>query len=153
MGLEEFIIFAVFLILVAVLIPFMFHKYPGLFYATESHIIYAKDLVRFISNCTWIELNKIHYDKDRLHIVGIDEDNHDYCVTRSLGNTYYDIQINKENISLSCILDYGVHYAFERNFESLNDKWDFTDDPNFIYIQNLYEQMLYAEALCYRYKV
>ena len=74
MGLEELIILAVFLILVAVLIPFMFHKYPGLFYATDSHILYAKDLVQFISNCTWIELNKIHYDNDRLHIMWIDKE-------------------------------------------------------------------------------
>lgn len=148
----EFIILIVFVVLVAVILPFMFHKYPGLFYATDSHIIYAKDLVQFISNCTWIKMNKIHYDTNKLHILEIDENNHNYCAIKSLDNTTFEIEINKNEISLIHTLE-NVNTDFEHYFDSLSGKWDFSDNPSFMHIQDLYQQMMYAEALCYKINV
>lgn len=148
----EFIILVAFILLVAVLLPYLFHKYPALFYATDSHIIYAKDLVQFIFNCTWIKMNNIHYDTDRLHIVKIDETNHNYCEIKSLGNTTFEVEIDKDEISLIHTLE-NVNTDFEHYFDSLNGKWDFSDNPSFMYIQDLHQQMLYAEALCHRFNV
>ena len=151
--LEEFLLIIVFIVLVSVVIPYIFHRHPNLFYATENHIITAKDLVRFISDCTWIELNKVHYDLNQLCIIEIDKEDHNFCVIKSLDNVFFNISIDTNGISINCTIDDQGYYIFQYQYKSLNGEFNFTDNPNFIYLQNLCEQMVYAEAVCHRYNV
>lgn len=152
---REYIILIVFVVLVAILLPYMFHKYPALFYATEMYVITTKDLVRFISDCIWIDENKVHYDLTKLSIIYVDHEDHNSITVESLDNIFFSISISNDGngIEIICSEGNGIHYMFEKTFFSLSDKWDFTDNPNFMYLQNLYEQMLYAEVVCNRFHV
>lgn len=150
---EEFIILIVFIVLAVTMLLYIFHKFPNLFYATEMHVITAKDLVRFISDCTWIEENKIHYDLTKLSIIYVDHEDHNSITVESLDNIFFTISITGDDIRITCTKGNGINYIFEKTLCSLNDRWDFSDNSNFIYIQNLYEQILYAEVVCNRFHV
>ncbi len=152
---EEFIILIIFIALVVTIVPYIFHKFPNLFYATEMHVITAKDLVHFISDCIWIEENKVYYDLTKLSIIYVDHEDHNSITVGSLDNIFFSISISNDGngIKIICSEGNGITYIFEKTFFSLSDKWDFTDNPNFMYLQNLYEQILYAEVVCNRFHV
>lgn len=145
----EFIILAAFIILVVIIIPYLLNKHSIGFYSNK-HILFAKDLVSFISNCTWIIMNNIDYDKDRLHITEIDKGYHNYCEVKSLNDTTFEVEISKDEISLIHTLS-SLNTNFEHYFKSLNGEWDYSDDPYSMYVQDLYQQMIYAEELCYKH--
>ena len=150
---EEFSILIIFIVLMVIMVPYIFHKFPNLFYATEMHVITAKDLMRFISDCTWIEENKVHYDSTKLSIIYVDHEDHNSITVKSLDNIFFTISITGDDIRIICTESNGINYIFEKTLCSLNDRWDFSDNSNFIYIQNLYEQILYAEVVCNRFHV
>ena len=107
----EFIILAVFIILIIVIIPHLLDKYSEHFF-TNIHILYAKDLVSFISDCIWIELNNIDYDTNKLCIIAIDKVHTNYCEVKSLNDTFFEIEISDGEISLTHTLS-----GFNTNFE------------------------------------
>lgn len=147
----EFIILAVFIILTIVIIPHLLEKYSTHFF-TNIHILYAKDLVSFISDCIWIELNNIEYDTNKLCIIAIDKVHTNYCKVKSLNYTFFEIEINDGEISLIHILP-GSNTNFEYYFKSLNGEWEYSNNPFSIYIQDLHQQMLYAKELRHMYQV
>lgn len=147
----EFIILAVFIILAIVIIPHLLDKYSTHFF-TNIHILYAKDLVSFISDCIWIELNNIEYDTNKLCIIAIDKVHTNYCEVKSLNDTFFEIEISDGEISLIHTLS-GFNTNFEYYFKSLNGEWDYSNNPYSIYIQDLYQQMLYAKELRHTYQV
>lgn len=147
----EFIILAVFIILTIVIIPHLLDKYSAHFF-TNIHILYAKDLVSFISDCIWIELNNIDYDITKLCIIAIDKVHTNYCKVRSLNYTFFEIEISDGEISLTHTLP-GFNTNFKYYFKSLNGEWDYSNNPYSIYIQDLYQQMLYAKELRHMHQV
>lgn len=147
----EFIILAVFIILTIVIIPHLLDKYSAHFF-TNIHILYAKDLVSFISDCIWIELNNIDYDINKLCIISIDKVDGNYCEVKSLNDTFFEIEISDGEISLTHTLS-GFNTNFKYYFKSLNGEWDYSNNPYSIYIQDLYQQMLYAKELRHMYQV
>jgi len=147
----EFIILAVFIILTIVIIPHLLEKYSTHFF-TNIHILYAKDLVSFISDCIWIELNNIEYDTNKLCIIAIDKVHTNYCKVKSLNYTFFEIEISDGEISLIHILP-GSNTNFEYYFKSLNGEWEYSNNPFSIYIQDLHQQMLYAKELRHMYQV
>ncbi len=147
----EFIILAVFIILIIVIIPHLLDKYSEHFFI-NIHILYAKDLVSFISDCIWIELNNIDYDINKLCIIAIDKVHTNYCEVKSLNDTFFEIEISDGEISLTHTLS-GFNTNFEYYFKSLNGEWDYSNNPYSIYIQDLYQQMLYAKELRDMYQV
>ena len=147
----EFIILAVFIILTIVIIPHLLEKYFTHFF-TNIHILYAKDLVSFISDCIWIELNNIEYDTNKLCIIAIDKVHTNYCKVKSLNYTFFEIEISDREISLIHILP-GSNTNFEYYFKSLNGEWEYSNNPFSIYIQDLHQQMLYAKELRHMYQV
>ena len=147
----EFIILAVFIILIIVIIPHLLDKYSEHFF-TNIHILYAKDLVSFISDCIWIELNNIDYDTNKLCIISIDKVHTNYCEVKSLNDTFFEIEISDGEISLTHTLS-GFNTNFEYYFKSLNGEWDYSNNPYSIYIQDLHQQMLYATELRHMYQV
>ena len=147
----EFIILAVFIILTIVIISHLLEKYSTHFF-TNIHILYAKDLVSFISDCIWIELNNIEYDTNKLCIIAIDKVHTNYCKVKSLNYTFFEIEINDGEISLIHILP-GSNTNFEYYFKSLNGEWEYSNNPFSIYIQDLHQQMLYAKELRHMYQV
>lgn len=147
----EFIILAVFIILTIVIIPHLLDKYSAHFF-TNIHILYAKDLVSFISDCIWIELNNIDYDTNKLCIIAIDKVHTNYCEVKSLNDTFFGIEISDGEISLTHTLS-GFNTNFEYYFKSLNGEWDYSNNPYSIYIQDLHQQMLYAKELRHMYQV
>lgn len=147
----EFIILAVFIILIIVIIPHLLDKYSEHFF-TNIHILYAKDLVSFISDCIWIELNNIDYDTNKLCIIAIDKVHTNYCEVKSLNDTFFEIEISDGEISLTHTLS-GFNTNFEYYFKFLNGEWDYSNNPYSIYIQDLHQQMLYAKELRHMYQV
>ena len=147
----EFIILAVFIILIIVIIPHLLDKYSEHFF-TNIHILYAKDLVSFISDCIWIELNNIDYDTNKLCIIAIDKVHTNYCEVKSLNDTFFEIEISDGEISLTHTLS-GFNTNCEYYFKSLNGEWDYSNNPYSIYIQDLHQQMLYAKELRHMYQV
>lgn len=147
----EFIILAAFIILAIVIIPHLLDKYSTHFF-TNIHILYVKDLVSFISDCIWIELNNIDYDTNKLCIIAIDKVHTNYCEVKSLNDTFFEIEISDGEISLTHTLS-GFNTNFEYYFKSLDGEWDYSNNPYSIYIQDLYQQMLYAKELRDMYQV
>lgn len=147
----EFIILAVFIILIIVIIPHLLDKYSAHFF-TNIHILYAKDLVSFISDCIWIELNNIDYDTNKLCIIAIDKVHTNYCKVKSLNDTFFEIEISDGEISLTHTLS-GFNTNFKYYFKSLNGEWEYSNNPYSVYIQDLHQQMLYAKELRHMYQV
>ena len=141
----ELIILAAFIILSIGVIPHLLDKYSAHF-LTNIHILYAKDLVSFISNCVWIELNNIDYDINKLCIIAIDKVHANYCELKSLNDTFFEVEIRDGEVSLTHTLS-SLNTNFVYYFKSSNGEWDYSDNPYSVYIQDLYQQMSYAKEL------